>query len=300
MTLTNGALTHRTADYSWAPPLVEQPIGDARPVRILGVGAGFSGIGFAIQVASKLPNSTIQIYEKADQLGGVWHANRYPGVACDIPAHTYQFTFCENTQWSRFYAPGAEIKEYLDKVADEYDVRPVIKLRNEVIELRWQEEKGTWLARIRDLESGQEFTDEAEFIAYAPGGLSRPQWPAIPGREEYKGIIRHSGTWNIAAEEAAGMDYSGKSVAVIGVGSSAIQIVPSMRERGAKITNFGRTKTWLAGVFADAALKEIGSKTEGSMNRESLIGHVGCEAANTNGRYLHARGEGEVPRPGVL
>lgn len=266
-----GQLTSRTPDYSWAPPLVERPIGDPRPVRILGIGAGFSGVGVAIQVASKLPNATLQIYEKATSLGGVWHANRYPGVACDIPAHTYQYTFCENTQWSRFYAPGAEIKEYIDKVADEYDVRPVIKLGHEVTELRWQEDKGTWLARVRDLDSGEEFTDEAEFIGYAPGILSRPQWPAIPGREEYEGVLRHSGSWDIGSEEAAGVSYAGKTVAVIGLGSSAIQIVPSMRERGAKVTNFGRTKTWLAGVFADAALKELGTKTEGSMNRKSAL-----------------------------
>lgn len=261
-------LTSRTRDYSWAPPLVERPIGEPRPVRILGIGAGFSGVGFAIQTASKLPNATIQVYEKADSLGGVWHANRYPGVACDIPAHTYQYTFCENTQWSRFYAPGAEIKAYIDAVADEYGVRPAIKLGHEVLGLRWQEGPGTWLARVKDLESGKEFTDEAEFVAYAPGILSRPQWPTIPGREEYEGVLRHSGSWNIGAEEAAGTSYAGKRVAVIGVGSSAIQIVPSMRERGAIVTNFGRTKTWLAGVFADAALRELGAKSEGSMNRE--------------------------------
>lgn len=271
--LQNG-LTTRPRDYSWAPPLVERPIGEPRPVRIIGVGAGFSGIGFAIQVASKLQNASIQIYEKADSVGGVWHANRYPGVACDIPAHTYQYTFCERTQWSHFYAPGGEIKEYIDAVADEYNVRPVIKLRHEVIELRWQPGPGTWLARVKDLASGQEFTDEAEFIAYAPGGLSRPQWPSIPGRKEYKGILHHSGSWNIGAEEAAGVSYAGKRVAVIGVGSSAIQIVPSMRQRGALVTNFGRTKTWLAGVFADAALKEIGAKTEGTMNRGSR--HAAC------------------------
>ncbi|MBS0164435.1 MAG: NAD(P)/FAD-dependent oxidoreductase [Nitrospira sp.] len=173
-----------------------------------------------------------------------------------MPAHTYQFTFCENTQWSKFYAPGAEIKTYIDRVAREFDVHSLVKLQHEVTEMRWDGNAGKWSVSVKNLATGESFVDVADFIANAPGGLSRPVWPKIPGREKYRGIVHHSGDWDIASEEANGVDYKGKRVAVIGIGSSGIQIVPAMRERGAKVTNFGRTKSEFHtnGICADSSV----------------------------------------------
>jgi cation diffusion facilitator CzcD-associated flavoprotein CzcO len=167
--------------------------------------------------------------------------NRYAGVACDIPAHTYQYTFADNTQWSKFYAGGDEIHKYLLRVTDHYGLRPLIKLQHEIVEARWD---GTrWNLKIKNLATGEDVDDTCDFIYYSPGLLSNPVWPKIPGREAYTGIIHHSGNWDAAQEEADGMDWSNKTVGVIGVGSSAIQIVPEMQRKCKKLFTFGRSKS---------------------------------------------------------
>lgn len=101
--------------------------------------------------------------------------------------------------------------------------------------------------------SGTVINDTADYVAYATGLLSKPKWADIPGRETYKGIIHHSSGWDAVAEEAEGSPYAGKRVGVIGVGASAIQIVPEMQKRAAKVVNFGRaqSKSWLGACGAD-------------------------------------------------
>jgi cation diffusion facilitator CzcD-associated flavoprotein CzcO len=142
-----------------------------------------------------------------------------------------------------------------------------MKLRHEVEELRWLPDEGKWRVRVQDLATGARFEDKADFVAYATGLLSKPVWPKIPGRESYKGILHHSAGWDAGAEEAAGMDWSGKRVGVIGVGSSAIQIVPEMQKRAREVVNFGRSKTWLSGVFSPDILAQLGANTKEGMNR---------------------------------
>lgn len=163
------------------------------------------------------------------------------GAACDIPAHTYQYSFCDNSQWSQFYAAQPEIKKYISRVVDEYGVREYIKTRHTVTSLRWDARASKWNVGV-DGPNGS-FSDTADFVYYGPGMLSNPRWPAIPGREKYKGIIHHSGSWDAAAEEAAGMDWSNKRVGVIGVGSSAIQIVPEMQKKCKSLISFARSKS---------------------------------------------------------
>jgi cation diffusion facilitator CzcD-associated flavoprotein CzcO len=101
-------------------------------------------------------------------------------VACDVPSHSYQFSFCENTQWSSFYAPGPEIHNYLKKVVGHYNLRPLMKLRHKVVGATWSQEKGRWAVTVEDLAAGSKFVDEADFVLYATGLLSKPKWPSIP------------------------------------------------------------------------------------------------------------------------
>ncbi|GKT46254.1 FAD-binding monooxygenase aflW [Colletotrichum spaethianum] len=168
-------------DYSWAAPLLERPIDADRKVRIICVGAGFSGIGSAIHMIEHIRDAEFQIYEAADDIGGVWHHNRYAGAACDIPSHSYQFSFCQNTQWSTFYAPGPEIHNYLKKVVDHYQLRKFIKLNHRVVGAIWSQENGKWTVKVQNLETGAETIDEADFVLYATGFLSNPKWPSITG-----------------------------------------------------------------------------------------------------------------------
>lgn len=183
------------------------------------------------------------------------------GVACDLPSHTYQFSFCENTEWTRFYSPGAEIREYLNKVTDHYNLRPLIKLKHQVTEARWDQQEGKWHVKVKDLKTGQVKEDTADFVAYATGLLSKPQWPKLPGREKYKGLLHHSSGWDAVQEEIdnGGVSpYKGKRVGVIGTGSSAIQIVPVMKEKigeGGHLINLGKSRTWLTGGFAQQILQ---------------------------------------------
>jgi cation diffusion facilitator CzcD-associated flavoprotein CzcO len=165
------------------------------------------------------------------------------GAACDIPAHTYQFSFCDNSQWSQFYAGQAEIYRYINRVVDDYDVRKHIQTKHTVTKAVWDERVSKWNLSVEDGRTGETFTDVADFVYYGPGLLSNPRWPSIPGREKYTGIIHHSGSWDAAAEEAAGMDWSNKRVGVIGVGSSAIQIVPEMQGKCKSLISFARSKS---------------------------------------------------------
>lgn len=178
------------------------------------------------------------------------------GVACDVPAATYTYTFASNSKWDKFYAGGSEIKTYLSRVVEHYNLRPLIKLSHEVIDARW--DGARWNVSIKDLTTGNVIKDSADFIYYSPGLLSNPIWPDIPGRESYEGIIRHSGNWDAEQEEKDGMDWSNKRVGVIGVGSSAIQIIPVMRSKCASLVSFGRSRTWIIGTYGDSILASMG------------------------------------------
>ncbi|KAK1981582.1 hypothetical protein LZ30DRAFT_760505 [Colletotrichum cereale] len=199
-----------------------------------------------------------QVYEAADDIGGVWHHNRYAGVACDIPSHSYQFSFCQNTQWSKFYAPGEEIHNYLKKVVGHYQLQKFIKLRHRVVGATWSQEKGKWAVAVQNLETGKETVDEADFVLYATGLLSKPKWPSIPGRESYRGILHHSAGWNAAEEEKQdGFSWKDKRVAVIGAGSSAIQIMPEMQKKAKHVTQFVRSKTWISSTFVSDFMEKF-------------------------------------------
>ncbi|KAK2016164.1 FAD/NAD(P)-binding domain-containing protein [Colletotrichum eremochloae] len=199
-----------------------------------------------------------QVYEAADDIGGVWHHNRYAGVACDIPSHSYQFSFCQNTQWSKFYAPGEEIHNYLKKVVGHYQLQRFITLRHRVIEATWSQEKGKWAVVVQNLETGEEIVDEADFILYATGLLSKPKWPSIGGRETYRGLLHHSANWDAAKEEKQnGFLWKDKRVAVIGGGSSSIQIMPEMQKKAKHVTNFVRSRTWISSMFASDLMEKF-------------------------------------------
>lgn len=178
------------------------------------------------------------------------------GVACDVPAATYTYSFASNSKWDKFYAGGSEIKTYLERVTEHYNLRPLIKLRHEVVGARW--DGARWTVTVKDLATGALVHDSGDFLLYAPGLLSHPVWPDIPGRDAYEGVLRHSGQWDAAREEAAGMDWSGKRVGVIGVGSSAIQIIPAMRAKCGELVSFARSRTWVTGTYGDSILASLG------------------------------------------
>ncbi len=193
------------------------------------VGAGFGGIGAAIQL-NKLGYHNIAILERENDLGGAWHVNRYPGLAVDIPSTTYAYWFEPNPYWSRLYAPGDEIKRYANHVADKYDVRQYMRFGRIVEGARWDDEAHVWRVAL----AGGE-TLSAQFLVTATGFLSQPHTPDIPGIAAFDGRIIHTTAWD------DDYDFEGRRVGLIGTGATAVQLLPELAKKAADLTVYQRT-----------------------------------------------------------
>ncbi len=197
------------------------------------VGAGFAGIGMAIKLdASNTPNFVI--LERGDGVGGTWRDNRYPGCACDVPAHLYSYSFEPNPKWSLPYAPQNEILAYLERCVDKYHLRGRLRLKTAATRARFDEELGLWEV---EASTGQTFL--ARSLIAGAGPLNRWSVPQIPGLEKFRGPVFHSADWK------EDVSLEGKRVAVIGTGASSIQIVPAIAEQVSKLLVFQRTPAWI-------------------------------------------------------
>lgn len=197
------------------------------------VGAGFGGIGMAIALQRQGVRD-ILVCEKSGDVGGCWRENTYPGAACDVPSHLYSFSFAPKPDWSRKFAPQAEIHAYLREVAQRFGVMPSVRLNTEVTALRFVDEDAVWEASLAD---GQ--TLRARFVVAACGQLSKPLLPRIPGLDSFLGQSFHSAQWR------HDIDLRGKRVAVIGTGASAIQFVPQIAPQAAQLTVFQRSAPYV-------------------------------------------------------
>ncbi|GAP90974.1 putative flavin-binding monooxygenase [Rosellinia necatrix] len=231
----------------------DEPLDGHRRIKVRVIGAGYSGIYLGIRIPQRIRNVDLQIFEKNDGIGGTWWVNKYPGVACDIPAHSYQYSFNPNPDWSSFYAPGSEICAYLQDTAAKFGATRFIKLRHEVVSCAWDDGAKRWTLDVRRTDTGETFQDDADVLIIARGSLSNPSWPDIPGLKSFAGEVMHSATWN------NDYDFRNKRIGVIGNGSSAIQIVPSLQKvDGAHLSCFVRSKTWITNPFGDAAMEKLG------------------------------------------
>ncbi len=174
----------------------------------------------------------VTVFERSDRIGGVWHHNTYPGAACDIPSHLYEFSFAPNPRWSRRYAPQAEIQAYLEDTARSYGVLDRIRTSTEVRNAAWDEQRRVW--RI-ETSAGPH---EAEVLLTACGQLSVPTVPPLPGLDSFSGPAFHTARWRHDVELA------GKRVAVIGTGCSAIQVVPAIQPEVAQVDVYQRSPGW--------------------------------------------------------
>lgn len=197
------------------------------------VGAGFAGICMAIKLR-EAGHQDLLIMERNDAIGGTWYDNSYPGAACDVESHLYSFSFFPNPKWSRQFGPQQEILGYMDHCINAYDLRDHIRLRSEVVSASFEESTGLWHIAVS---GGQEYT--SRFFVSCSGGLSDPAYPGIRGIDAFGGKIFHSARWDHS------YDYSGKRVAVIGTGASAIQIIPAIADRVKKLEVFQRTPAWV-------------------------------------------------------
>ncbi len=197
------------------------------------IGSGFAGIGMAISL-KKAGLGDFLILEKQNDVGGVWRDNTYPGAACDVPSHLYSFSFEPNPNWSRVFAPQAEIHQYLKHCAEKYGLLPSIRFGCEVAQARYHEERALWTVTLT---SGQVL--QARFVVTAAGQLSRPVYPKLEGMDSFQGHVCHSAHWD------HGYDMKGKRVAVIGTGASAIQFVPAIAGQVSKLAVFQRSAAYV-------------------------------------------------------
>ncbi|PYH91890.1 flavin-binding monooxygenase [Aspergillus ellipticus CBS 707.79] len=246
-----GAAQQKPAVDPWI--VEERAVDEARPLRVVVIGSGISGIISSIRFRQRIPNLDLCVYEKNADIGGTWLENRYPGCACDIPAHTYQATFEPNKEWSTFYASAPEIHQYWRRVVDKYGCEKHIKFKQQVSEAVWHEEDGQWKLQIKDLDSDSVYQDHCDVLISATGFLNAWKWPDIPGLHDFKGKLMHSARWD------EDFDCSGKRVAVIGNGSSGIQIVPGLLPKVPHIDHYVRSRTWIAPGFAGEEVAKRGA-----------------------------------------
>ncbi|KAH6868165.1 putative monooxygenase [Alternaria rosae] len=235
-----GSIDHISASGGQAYTVEDTILGHSRPLRVICIGAGATGIDLAYKMKRHLTSFELQIYEKNPELGGTWFENTYPGCACDIPAHIYEYEWAPNPDWSQFYASQPEILQYFRDTARKFDLEKFIRFGSEVVEARWNEDKGQWLIRILDRSTGAIAEDWCHFFINGGGFLNNWQWPQIEGLHSFQGSLLHSAAWQNDVE------LKGKRVAVIGNGSSGIQLVTAIQPAAAHLTTFIRSPTWIA------------------------------------------------------
>jgi cation diffusion facilitator CzcD-associated flavoprotein CzcO len=212
----------------------------ALDAEIIIVGAGFAGLGMAIQLKAQGFDDVL-ILERAGEVGGTWRDNTYPGCACDIPSTLYSYSFEPNAAWTRVFPRQSELWEYLIRCSEKYGLRSHIRFNSDLAEARYDDADATWRVRMTD---GREFASRVLISAMGP--LNRPNIPAIPGLERFAGTRFHSAQWDPA------IDLRGKHVAVIGTGASAIQIVPEIAPLVERLTVYQRTPPWIIPRFDKA------------------------------------------------
>ncbi|WP_437096096.1 flavin-containing monooxygenase [Streptomyces sp. enrichment culture] len=201
--------------------------------EVVVVGAGFAGIGAAIGLRRAGVHDFVVVDEQ-DDIGGTWHANRYPGISVDITAFSYSYAFEPEPSWSRIFPPGAELKGYADRCADKYGIRSRLRLGTRVVRAEYRTAEHLWRLGLDD---GTTLT--ARFVLCATGWLTRPRTPAVEGLDRFKGEVVHTARWDPE------LDLTGKRVGVIGTGASAVQVVPEIAPVVERLHVYQRTPIWL-------------------------------------------------------
>lgn len=223
------------AGFVPSTPVIERRTPPPADFTVAILGAGMSGIGAAIAVADA--GFAYEIFESADDIGGTWRINTYPGVAVDTPSIYYSFSFELEDGWSRYYPVGTEYQEYLRRVVDKYGVRPNIRFNTTIESLVWDDDDQVWVITADN--GGRKVTSRANAVITAAGFLNRPKYPDVPGRETFAGTSVHSAAWDRS------IDLAGKRVGVIGAGATSVQVVDAIIDEVEHLTLFQRQPHWV-------------------------------------------------------
>ncbi len=198
------------------------------------IGAGFAGLGAAIRLLQNGIDDFV-ILERDTRIGGTWRDNTYPGAACDIPSLLYSYSFAQNPNWSQSYSGSAEILDYITDLAERFDLKRFIRFDTDVTGLVFDEPTGTWTIDTAGGSDGY----RARSVVMAAGPLANASFPDMPGIETYTGHKIHSARWD------HDYDFTGRRVAVIGTGASAVQIIPELVNQAGHVKVFQRTPGWV-------------------------------------------------------
>lgn len=200
--------------------------------RVAIIGTGFAGLGMAARLKQDGLDDLV-LLERANDVGGTWRDNTYPGAACDVPSHLYSLSFRRNPNWSHSFSGQSEIWRYLRQTAEDEDVLRHIRFGRQVQSCQWDNDGNRWW-----IETAQD-TITAQFLVSGSGALCEPSLPDIPGLPEFQGTIFHSARWN------HDHDLTGRNVAVIGTGASSVQFVPQIQPQVGHLHLFQRTPPWV-------------------------------------------------------
>lgn len=217
-----------------APQWVQSDIAPNREFTVAIIGSGMSGLLAAHRL--KQAGISFTIYEKNDEVGGTWHENTYPGCRVDVPSHMYSYSFAQRNDWPHYFSPQPVLLDYFRDCVDEFGLREYIHFGTSVEKICFSEESATWKLRLRTQHGTTETTADA--VISAVGQLNRPALPDIDGRDKFVGLSFHSAQW------PEHLDLTGKRVAVIGNGASAIQFIPIIAQQAEQLTVFQRTPNW--------------------------------------------------------
>ncbi|MGA0566797.1 flavin-containing monooxygenase [Rathayibacter sp. KR2-224] len=251
-------------------------------VDVVIVGAGFAGLGLGIRLKRRngaaavdpaisssgvaaAPQSFV-ILERADDVGGTWRDNVYPGVACDIPSHLYSYSFRTKPDWSHVYPTGAELQEYLRECAREEGLLPHLRFGEPVIDATWNEDAGRW--RVTTPRG----VYRARALVGAVGRLSEPRIPAIDGLKTFKGRVLHTAVWD------ASLPLSGARVGLVGTGASAVQLLPHLAREAEHVTVFQRSAPYVVPrgdrAYTAEELYAFADPDERARVREQIFWHA--------------------------
>lgn len=246
--------------YRILPQFHSQP----KKLRVICAGAGSGGLLLAYKMQKFMSDFELICYEKNPEVGGTWYENRYPGCACDVPAHSYTYPFEGNPEWSQFYASATEILQYFKDFANKHDLYKYVHLSSRILSAIWDEDKGIYNVQIES--KGLVSHDWCHVFINGGGYLNSWKWPKIQGLHDFGGQLVHSAAWD------KDINWENKTVAVIGTGSSAIQIVPQVQKTAKSLITFMRSPTWISPPGSVKILQRFKENVPAEKNSDQPIG----------------------------